>query len=177
MQNGKSSYADNNFRAMENGLVPGSHHNPATINIVLADDDVDEQQFFKTAIRELPFITQINVLSDGVYLLEYLVKSTNDKPDIIFLDIMMPRKDGIECLQEIKQHEDLKSIPIVMYSNSVGQDYIVKTYECGAQYFLQKGKYSELTESLRQLLAIINQPYKQVSLQEFQFCLHTESLR
>ena len=143
-----------------------------TFEIVLADDDVDEQYFFELAVKKLPFVTKLNILPDGVLLLQYLLQPGIKSPDIIFLDIMMPRKDGIECLMEIKCNENLKEIPIVMYSNSVSQEYIMKSYENGALYFLPKGNYSELTASIQKLLNIANKKDKQGSIEDFKFSLY-----
>ena len=125
------------------------------IDIVLADDDIDEQYFFEAAIKQLPVATNLKIVPDGERLMEYLTRNSGNHPDVLFLDIMKPRKNGIECLKEIKCSEDLKEIPIVMYSSSVAEDYIMKTYEYGASYFLQKGNYSELTESIGRLLAFL----------------------
>lgn len=141
------------------------------IKIVLAEDDGDEQGLFAEAIKELQVATKVKIVADGCRLIEYLKQTQIDPPDVIFLDIMMPLKNGLECLREIKNDDTLKTIPIIMYSNSVGEDYIMKTYEYGALYFLQKGKYCELTESISRLLAIINKDPIQGTIEKFRFSL------
>ena len=153
------------------GVVNEPFQEVKSTEIVLAEDDIDEQYFFVEAINELPITARVKVVPDGVKLLDYLLSPLVNQPDIIFLDIMMPRKDGIECLKEIKQDERLKMIPIVMYSNSVGGDYIMKTYEFGASFFLQKGNYPELTASIEVLLNIVNKDLKQRSFENFKFSL------
>ena len=151
-----------------NGILKIPLQQTRTVEIVLAEDDIDEQYFFEVAIKELTIATKVKVVADGIRLLDYLLLNL---PDIIFLDIMMPRKDGIECLKEIKRNERLKEIPIIMYSNSVGDDYIMRTYEYGALYFLQKGNYAELTASIEKLLTIINNTPQQATLETFKFSL------
>ena len=123
-------------------------------NILLADDDEDERYFFEAALKDLPIVTNLVSVTDGVRLMEYLAKNTDNLPDVLFLDIIMPRKTGMECLKEIMSNEKLKGIPVIMYSNSVGQDYVIDCYKYGANYFLQKGNYAELTESIGKLLGI-----------------------
>ncbi len=139
------------------------------LNVVLADDDPDEQYFFETAVKQLPMAIKLEEVTDGVRLLELLLDARFSLPDIIFLDIMMPRKNGIECLREIKCNDILKDIPVIMYSNSVSTNYIVAAYECGALHFLQKGNYDELPASIGQLLSLAIKKPGQVTIQNFMF--------
>src|ERR1035438_9176072 len=98
------------------------------LNILLADDDADERYFFEIVLKELPIATNLKTVPDGERLMEYLSQNLDNLPDVLFLDIIMPRKNGIECLTEIMSNEKLKRIPVIMYSNSVGDDYITKCY-------------------------------------------------
>ena len=141
------------------------------LNILLADDDADERYFFEIALKELQIATKLKTVPDGERLMEYLSQNPDNLPDVLFLDIIMPRKNGMECLTEIMSNEKLKPIPVIMYSNSVGDDYIIKCYQYGATYFLQKGNYSELTESIDKLLAILGKSTNQASADKFKFSL------
>lgn len=141
------------------------------VNILLADDDDDERYFFETALRKLPTIKNLTTVSDGEQLMKYLSQKEDGLPDILFLDIMMPRKNGIECLKEIKSNEKLNRIPVVMYSNSVGDDYVSICYKCGASYFLQKGIYAELPDSIEKLLSILAKIPAPVTKEKFKFSL------
>ena len=143
-------------------------------NILLADDDADERYFFEIALKKLPIVTNLKTVPDGARLMEYLSQNSDNLPDVLFLDIFMPRKNGIECLTEIMRNEKLKQIPVIMYSNSVGDNYIIKCYQYGAFYFLQKGNYSELTESISKLLAILAKTPNQASKDRFKFSLQEE---
>ena len=143
-------------------------------HILLADDDADERYFFEIALKELPIATHLKTVPDGKRLMEYISQNSNNLPDVLFLDIIMPRKNGIECLTEIMHNEKLKRIPVIMYSDSVGNDYIIKCYQYGASYFLQKGNYSELAESIGKLLAILGKVPNQTSKDKFKFSLQEE---
>ena len=142
-----------------------------TIDIVLAEDDIDEQYFFKTAISELAIATHLKIVSDGQGLINYLFEPPPRLPDVIFLDITMPRKNGIECLAEIKGDKMLAHIPIIMYSNSIGLKHIAEAYEYRALYFLQKGNYTDLTKSIFKLLHLIANDPGQGTLENFKFSL------
>lgn len=123
-----------------------------SLNILLADDDADERYFFEVAVKESDFATNFRAVNDGIYLMEYLRHHLKSLPDILFLDLNMPRKNGMECLDEIKSDEKLKGIPVVMYS-SCGNDDNKCTYcQHGASSFLQKGKYSEVIQSIHKVL-------------------------
>jgi CheY-like chemotaxis protein len=88
------------------------------LNILLTDDDIDDCLFFKKALEELPAFTHLTTVGDGEQLMDYLSKSSVHFPDVLFLDLSMPRKNGIECLTEIKENEKLKDLYIIMFTTS-----------------------------------------------------------
>ena len=90
----------------------------APFNILLADDDMDDRFFFTKALKELTVATQLVTVNNGEQLMEYLHLNTANLPHVLFLDLSMPRKTGFECLAEIKEHELLKNLPVVMYTTS-----------------------------------------------------------
>jgi CheY-like chemotaxis protein len=69
-----------------------------SINILLADDDTDDCFFFEKALREISITTQLTSVSDGERLMDHLSKNLGKLPDVLFLDLNMPRKSGFECL-------------------------------------------------------------------------------
>lgn len=129
---------------------------PYVFNVLLADDDADERYFFEEAIKELPVATNFKTVNDGVYLMALLNQHSWILPDIIFLDINMPRKNGLECLAEIRRNERLKLIPIVVYSICGNEENISAYYRHGASSFLQKGKYAELIKYIDGLRFVSN---------------------
>ena len=116
----------------------------STINILLGEDDIDDRNFFKKAISLISKKINLTIMNDGMDLMEYLEKSLENLPNVIFLDISMPRKTGIECLAEIFENEALKALPIIMLTTSYSKDenyerQIIDTMlRMGAKDFLRK---------------------------------------
>lgn len=114
------------------------------LNILLADDDHDDRFFFAKALQEISISTEIHTVNDGEQLMEYLSLNETNYPDIIFLDLNMPRKNGFECLMELKDSSKLKSIYVIMFSTSFPRDLkyemdmINRLYKIGAQDFIRK---------------------------------------
>ncbi|MBP4142019.1 response regulator [Flavobacterium sp. P4023] len=132
--------------------------------LLLADDDMDDRLFFQDAVEDLFSTTTLSTVSDGVELMEFLTNNTDQLPDVLFLDLNMPRKTGCECLLEIKCNEELKFIPVVIFSTSMDIDMVNKLYEMGAHYYIRKpGDFGILKKAIYQatvLLTVdkINQP-------------------
>ena len=121
--------------------------------ILIADDDNDDQYMIKQAFNGISLTEEIQTVSDGVELLDYLFKKGKYRdvrtpvPKIILLDLNMPKKDGRECLKEIKNHSDLKKIPIIIYSTSSNPDDISYAYDHGASsYIIKPYSYQELVK-------------------------------
>jgi CheY-like chemotaxis protein len=106
--------------------------------ILLADDDLDDRLLFIKAFSELKIKTVIHTLNDGVELMEFLNKKGTPCPKIIFLDLNMPRKNGMECLKEIKSNKKFRDIIIVIYSTSASEKNIDETFRIGANVYIQK---------------------------------------
>lgn len=121
--------------------------------ILIADDDNDDQYMMKQAFTNINLNENIRTVNDGVELLDYLHKKGRYRdaetlmPRVILLDLNMPKKDGRECLKEIKAHSVLKKIPIVIYSTSSNPDDISYAYENGASsYIIKPYSYQELVK-------------------------------
>lgn len=123
------------------------------LNILLADDDADDRLFFKEAMEEIHIETMVSIVNDGIELLDYLNHSNNYLPDIIFLDINMPGKNGLECLRELREDGRYNQIMIVIYSTSGAESDMKEAYQCGANVYLKKaGDFAELKASLAHVL-------------------------
>ncbi|MFD2940687.1 response regulator [Flavobacterium notoginsengisoli] len=116
-------------------------------NLLLADDDEDDCLFFKEALDETSINAPLSIVHDGVQLMDYL-KSNNTTanfPDVLFLDLNMPKKNGLECLAEIKADEKLKKLPVIIFSTSLDSEIINNLYKNGASYYIRKpGDFSKL---------------------------------
>ena len=129
------------------------------LNILLADDDIDYNSFFGDALKGIPIATHLTTVRDGEQLMAYLSKHLDHLPDVLFLDLSMPRKNGFECLIEIKEDEKLKNLPVILFSTAFPQDMLYEekmiTMLCnmGANSFIRKrGDFSILKQSIHQAL-------------------------
>jgi CheY-like chemotaxis protein len=125
------------------------------LNILLADDDLDDCLFFKEVLDELPLSSTLTTVNNGVDLMLYLSANTF-LPDALFLDLNMPRKNGFECLTEIKESEELKKLPVIILSTSFDTDVVNLLYEKGANHYIRKpGDFSKLKLVINEALTKI----------------------
>jgi CheY-like chemotaxis protein len=126
-----------------------------TKTIVLADDDADDCLLFEDALREVCRESQLTTASDGEKLMQFLHETVPPPPDVIFLDLNMPRKNGLECLEEIKRIPKLKNIPVIIFSTSAQPEAIHTTYQKGAHHYVCKpGNFGLLKKTIEAVLAI-----------------------
>jgi CheY-like chemotaxis protein len=115
-------------------------------NILLADDDADDRLLIEEALNEAKFSSQnINCVEDGEDLMDYLKRCGKYTdfinwrvPDLILLDLNMPRKDGREALKEIKSDNLLRKIPVVVLTTSTAPEDISECYDFGANTYMTK---------------------------------------
>lgn len=122
--------------------------NALPIRCLIVDDDEDDQEILSTAMaKSILAPTSFTFATDGEEALERLHNDT--LPDYIFLDLNMPRMDGMECLSAIRKTEKLQRIPVVIYSTS-NDDYVkAEAIGLGATAFISKPtKFSDLVNSL-----------------------------
>jgi CheY-like chemotaxis protein len=112
--------------------------NKATIEVLLVDDDSDDRNTFKDALGELKINTNLTLLEDGRNLLEYLQNPSNKRPDILFLDLNMPYKTGVECLVEIREYPEFNDLSVAIYSTSSTDKDIEETFINGANIYIKK---------------------------------------
>jgi len=136
--------------------IPMSATLPRKLIILLADDDKDDCLFFKEALEELEFQTQLTTVHDGEQLMQLLTHNSNEKFDVLFLDLNMPRKNGFVCLEEIKSNELLKSLIVIILSTSYDESVADLLFKNGAQhYFCKPPDFSQLGKIIHQALTII----------------------
>jgi DNA-binding NtrC family response regulator len=105
---------------------------------MIVDDDADDRKLFIDAVKEVNRHIECITASDGQQAREVLRKAGSALPDFIFLDLRMPRYNGKRCLQEIKKDEDLKNIPVIIYSTSREVEESQELKAMGAVYFISK---------------------------------------
>lgn len=104
-----------------------------------ADDDEDDRMLFSDAVLELDLAVKVKQVEDGQKLLDVLHSTTLEIPEIVFLDINMPGKNGFECLKEIRNAADhLNQLRIIMLSTSRSNENIGLSYELGADFYAVK---------------------------------------
>jgi CheY-like chemotaxis protein len=123
-------------------------------NIFLADDDTDDCILFEDALREICNQSQLTTANDGIELMALLERDAAP-PDVIFLDLNMPRKNGFECLSEIRERAHLRNIPIVIFSTTAQPEAVNNVYENGASCFVCKpNTFQQLKTTIRHILSI-----------------------
>nr|WP_294935309.1 response regulator [uncultured Flavobacterium sp.] len=145
--------------------------NKEYIHIILADDDEDDRLFFTDAFNELKINTKVNTFKDGVELMDYLQDPESVLPNILFLDLNMPKKNGIECLHEIKSYDRFNDIAIAIYSTSSSEEDIEETFVSGANIYIKKpNDFTSLKKILGDVVAI-NWQYHTSGLNKDNFLL------
>src|ERR1700685_2111548 len=92
------------------------------LNLLLADDDMDDCFFFKEALEGLALSTNMTAVHDGEQLMQLLTEEAYELPHVLFIDLNMPRKNGFECLAEIRLNQKLRQVPVIVYSTSYQHD-------------------------------------------------------
>lgn len=111
--------------------------------IIVADDDDDDIQLTKDCFIESQLPVYVYNVGDGQILIDHLKTMTGlsdkkDLPQLIILDLNMPRKSGLEVLEELKQDDALRKIPVVIFSTSETAKDVERAYELGASCYVSK---------------------------------------
>ena len=133
-----------------------SNPGAAPIEILLVEDDPADIQLAQEALSETAVPSRVNVVRDGVEALAFLrgegEYATVMLPDLILLDLKMPRKSGLEVLAEIKADEVLRRIPVIVLTTSDAPDDVLKAYDLQASCYVTKP--SDLVEFERVMNSI-----------------------
>lgn len=141
------------------------------ITIALADDDEDDRNFFKDAFEELKINTVVTTLCDGEELMNYLNLPETILPNILFLDLNMPKKNGYECLLEIKKVQKFDNIAIAIYSTSSSEEDIENTFVQGANIYIKKPSDFNILKKILSQVVTINWQYHTSGLNKENFLL------
>lgn len=138
---------------------------------MLADDDEDDRLFFNDAFEELKITTKVKTFNDGVYLMDYLNSENPVLPNVLFLDLNMPRKSGMECLKELKLNPKFHDIAIAIYSTSASEEDIEKTFVMGANIYIKKPNDFKTLKKVLSEVVTINWQYHTEGLNKDNFLL------
>ena len=129
--------------------------NHQTIDVLLADDDKDDQFLFEKALKEIPMKTRLEKVNDGTELMHFLDKQLNSFPHILFLDLNLPKKNGLLCLEEIRKNESWNDISVAIYSSSSLESHVEEAFVLGANIYIKKpDSLTCLQKSLEKILTI-----------------------
>ena len=141
------------------------------IDILLVEDNSGDARLAKEALNEGKVKNQLHIVTDGMEAIDFLFKRNKYKdapdPDLIILDLNLPKKDGREVLAEIKADENLKRIPVVILTISKAEEDILKTYNLHANCYITKpldlNKFLEVVKSIEDfwltIVALPNHKY------------------
>lgn len=123
-------------------------------NIYLADDDEDDRFIFEDALNDTMPGTQLKTARNGLELMNKMLNEDTTTPDLIFLDLNMPVKNGFECLDEIRNSIKLKDVPVVIYTSSNNPDDVSTTFKLGADLYCVKSvTYPDLKNKIKKIVS------------------------
>ena len=141
-----------------------------TIDILLVEDNLGDVRLTKEALKDAKVLNEVYVVQDGVEAMRFLRRqgsfSKMPMPDLILLDLNLPKKDGREVLAEIKQDPKLKHIPVVILTTSKADEDIMRTYNLHANAYITKpvdlNRFVEIIHALEEFwFSIVKLPPKE----------------
>jgi two-component system, chemotaxis family, response regulator Rcp1 len=124
-------------------------------NVLIVEDNPGDVALITTHLKKSGFECCYNIFHDGESALNYLHEQEAgnfiNKPNLIILDLNLPRKSGHEVLQEIKTHNVLKEIPIIIFSSSEAPDDIAKAYQFANSYVIKPYELDKYDEAIRNI--------------------------
>jgi CheY-like chemotaxis protein len=138
-----------------------------SIEILLVEDSLGDARLTMEALKENKVLNKIHHAIDGVEAIAFLYKqgqySEAPRPDLILLDLNMPKMDGREVLQKIKQDDQLKNIPVVVLTTSQAEEDIIKSYDLNANCYISKpvdlDQFMEVIKSIKSFwLTVVKYP-------------------
>ncbi len=132
--------------------------NGKPVGILLVEDNPGDARLAKEALKECKIDNSVSIVQDGVEAIEFLHKEGKyrdaPRPDLILLDLNLPRKSGREVLSEIKQDENLRRIPVVIMTVSRDEEDVLKAYNLHANCYITKpidfGQFVRITRSIEE---------------------------
>lgn len=141
------------------------------LRVLLAEDNESDRLLFKDAFEELEIKTIVQTVNNGVQLMDYLTKADALLPTILFLDLNMPRKNGLECLKEIRSNKNFEDISIAIYSTSSSEKDMEETFLNGANVYITKPNDFEVLKKVLEKAVTTAYHYQAMELNRANFHL------
>lgn len=127
--------------------------------VLLVEDNPDDEALTLRAFRKSNLTNEVIVARDGVEALDYLMgtgtysgRDPNDKPQLVLLDLKLPKLDGLEVLQHIRENENTRMLPVVILTSSKEQEDLVQSYSLGANSYIRKPvDFNQFVQAVQQL--------------------------
>jgi len=122
--------------------MANENSSPSPVQILLVEDSPGDARLARQGLLQCKMAHDLHVVDDGVKAMAFLNREgeyeSATRPQLILLDLNLPRKDGCEVLREIKEHEDFKTIPVIILTTSPAERDINKTYALHANSYITK---------------------------------------
>jgi chemotaxis family two-component system response regulator Rcp1 len=119
-----------------------TENNPVAAKILLVEDNPGDAELAREALENSNFINELYIVEDGALAMDFLLRrgayAEAPRPDIVLLDLNLPKMDGREVLARIKSDEELKTIPVVILTSSKADEDILKSYKLHANCYITK---------------------------------------
>ena len=120
--------------------------------LLLVEDNPSDEELTLRSLKKHNIVNEVIVARDGVEAIEYLLDDAKPLPDLVLLDLKLPRLSGLEVLQRIRTEERTKMLPVVVLTSSSQDEDIVSSYRMGANSYVRKPvRFSDFSEAVRQL--------------------------
>jgi len=156
-RNGDNAHAGNEFN-IQQPATRNSQLATRTKHILLVEDNPDDVKLTLRALQKSRILNKVDVASDGVEALDYLFSRgvfagrNPEMPQVILLDLKMPRMDGLEVLKRIRSEEQTKLLPVVILTTSNEDRDRIESYKLGANSYIRKPvDFNQFAESIQQL--------------------------
>lgn len=136
----------------KDNFPPISHR----LHVLLAEDDKADRLLFTEALEELPVSVQLTTVADGEELIDWLTQQGSQLPDVLFLDLNMPRKNGYAALRTLKRDRILQDMPVIIFSTANDEENRKQVFKDAAHYYIHKPtEFSDLKVLLYNALKLI----------------------
>lgn len=136
--------------------------------ILLVEDNPRDEALTRRALKKSNIVNEVVVARDGVEALDYLFgtgtdagRETNVMPQLVLLDLKLPKVDGLQVLQKIRADERTKRLPVVVFTSSSEEEDMIKSYDLGANSYVRKpvdfGQFLEATRQLGLYWLVLNE--------------------